>query len=180
MSSTSSIVSRQDATQDVIAAINAAQDAAVALRVSIDRRELFLAGSMAFELSVDREHKLRLQGEIESWCRGRMLTDDEMLTLYGEPLRLGPIRGIDPDAKLSIYEVVWTPSACRHFLEQCPEERAPRFLRAWFGNDPQVTGANTCDDDKVNAQQKRTPGPNREPSLATVSVTVLCIPNLRL
>jgi hypothetical protein len=64
-----------------------------------------------------------------------MLTDDEMLTLHGQPLRLRPIRGIDRDAnlpELSIDEVVWTPSACRHFLEQSPEEKAPHYLRAWF------------------------------------------------
>jgi hypothetical protein len=139
MSMTNNVDQRQNAAQDIKAAINAADDVKAEVNRATNERELFLCSNIGSELArppgqftPDRDQYFRIMGELASWCSSGNFTADEMLVLYGEPPRLESIRDIDQEVDIPIYAVMLTPAACKLYVKRNTSENAPRLLRAWF------------------------------------------------
>jgi hypothetical protein len=151
MSSTNSADHRQKVAQDIISAINAAENVIAAVNRAANERKLFACSKIASELArppgqftPDREQRFRILAELASWFNNENFTDDEMLAVAGEPPRLQSLREIlkkEAAQKetgevtidlLSVEAALLIPPACKRFLEQSDSERAALLCRVWF------------------------------------------------
>jgi hypothetical protein len=175
MSMTSSDDQRKNAAQDIKATVNAADDVKAAVNRAISECELFLCSNIGSELArlsgqftPDRDQYFRIMGELAAWCNNGNFTADEMLVLYGEPLRLESIRDIDQEVDTPIYAVMLTPAACKRYLARSTSENAPRLLRVWFPisetDHPQVATPPTTspNDDASGDQPAAGPKPTKK------------------
>jgi hypothetical protein len=141
MSKTNDNDDRQETTDEIISAINAAKDVEAACNRAVNLRQLFVCSEIASKLAggpseLDRNQWFQTLSDLVSWCNSGAFASDEILGLGGEPLQLMPLREIDKSGREVTINCVGAllipPPACKRFLERNDSENAPRFLRVWF------------------------------------------------
>jgi hypothetical protein len=134
MSLTSRVDPQQNAPKDVMAAV----------KLAIDRRELFICGQLAAglarlpgRLEFEEAEAYRILHQITVWYARGEFAADEVLVIFGEPPQLRPLREIEEQgAKVSTFEwregIMLTRVACKRYLERSTLQGAPRFIRERF------------------------------------------------
>jgi hypothetical protein len=134
MSLTSRVDPQQNAPKDVMAAV----------KLAIDRRELFICGQLAAglarlpgRLEFEEAEAYRILHQITVWYARGEFAADEVLVIFGEPPQLRPLREIEEQgAKISTFEwregIMLTRAACKRYLERSTLQGAPRLIREWF------------------------------------------------